>query len=54
MEVKPSDDLTSPSFIYNKGKKPTTKETHSAMQNDLSDVINALTINFSLTYKKGS
>ena len=54
MEVKPSDDLTSPSFIYNKGKKPTTKETHSAMQNDLSGVTNALTINFSLTYKKGS
>lgn len=54
MEVKPSDDLTSPSFIYNVGKKPTTKEAHSAMQNDLSDVTNALTINFSLTYKKGS
>ncbi len=54
MEVKPSDDLTSPSFIYNVGKKPTTKEDHSKMQNDLSDVINALTINFSLTYKKGS
>ena len=35
-------------------KKPTTKEAHSAMQNDLSDVTNALTINFSLTYKKGS
>ena len=54
MEVKPSDDLTSPSFIYNVGKKPTTKEDHSKMQNDLSDVINALTINFSLTYKKES
>lgn len=54
MEVKPSDDLTSPSFIYNLGKKPTTKEDHSKMQNDLSDVTNALTINFSLTYKKGS
>ncbi|MDY3994777.1 MAG: hypothetical protein SOY58_03390 [Candidatus Onthovivens sp.] len=54
MEVKPSDDLTSPSFIYNVGKKPTTKEAHSKMQNDLSDVTNALTINFSLTYKKGS
>ena len=54
MEVKPSDDLTSPSFIYNVGKKPTTKEDHSKMQNDLSDVTNALTINFSLTYKKGS
>ena len=35
-------------------KKPTTKEDHSKMQNDLSDVINALTINFSLTYKKES
>ena len=54
MEVKPSDDLTSPSFIYNEGKKPTTKEAHSAMQNDLSGVTNALTINFSLTYKKKS
>ncbi|MDD7621659.1 MAG: hypothetical protein SOY33_03770 [Candidatus Onthovivens sp.] len=54
MEVKPSDDLTSPSFIYNEGKKPTTKEAHSEMQNYLSDVTNALTINFSLTYKKGS
>ena len=54
IEVKPSDDLTSPSFIYNVGKKPTTKEDHSKMQNDLSDVTNALTINFSLTYKKGS
>ena len=54
IEVKPSDDATSPSFIYNVGKKPTTKEDHSKMQNDLSDVINALTINFSLTYKKGS
>ena len=54
MEVKPSDAETSPSFVYKDGKKPTTKETHSAMQNDLSDVTNALTINFSLTYKKGS
>ena len=54
MEVKPSDAETSPSFIYNKGKKPTTKEDHSKMQNDLSGVTNALTINFSLTYKKGS
>ncbi len=54
MEVKPSDDKTSPSFIYNVGKKPTTKEDHSKMQNDLSGVTNALTINFSLTYKKGS
>ena len=54
MEVKPSDAETSPSFVYKDGKKPTTKETHSAMQNDLSGVTNALTINFSLTYKKGS
>ena len=54
MEVKPSDAATSPSFIYNEGKKPTTKEAHSAMQNDLSGVTNALTIKFSLTYKKGS
>ena len=54
MEVKPSDDLTSPSFVYKDGKKPTTKEDHSKMQNDLSGVTNALTINFSLTYKKGS
>ena len=54
MEVKPSDAATSPSFIYNEGKKPTTKEDHSKMQNDLSGVTNALTINFSLTYKKGS
>ena len=54
MEVKPSDAETSPSFVYNKGKKPTTKEDHSKMQNDLSGVTNALTINFSLTYKKGS
>ena len=54
IEVKPSDDTKSPSFIYNVGKKPTTKEDHSKMQNDLSDVTNALTINFSLTYKKGS
>ena len=54
IEVKPSDDTKSPSFIYNVGKKPTTKEEHSKMQNDLSDVTNALTINISLTYKKGS
>ena len=54
IEVKPGDDATSPSFIYKEGKKPTTKEAHSKMQNDLSDVTNALTINFSLTYKKGS
>lgn len=54
MKVKPSDDKTSPSFKYKDGKKPTTKEAHSAMQNDLSGVTNALTINFSLTYKKGS
>ena len=54
IEVKPSDDTKSPSFIYNVGKKPTTKEDHSKMQNDLSGVTNALTINFSLTYKKGS
>ena len=54
MKFKPSDDKTSPSFKYKDGKKPTTKEAHSAMQNDLSDVTNALTINFSLTYKKGS
>ena len=52
--VKPSDDETSPSFKYKEGQKPTTKEAHSAMQNDLSGVTNALTINFSLTYKKGS
>ena len=54
MEVKPSDAETSPSFVYKDGKKPTTKEDHSKMQNDLSGVTNALTINFSLTYKKGS
>ena len=54
MEVKPSDAETSPSFKYKEGRKPTTKEAHSAMQNDLSGVTNALTINFSLTYKKGS
>ena len=54
MEVKPSDDTTSPSFVYNEGWKPLNKEAHSAMLNDLSDVTNALTINFSLTYKKGS
>ena len=54
IEVKPSDAETSPSFVYKDGKKPTTKEDHSKMQNDLSGVTNALTINFSLTYKKGS
>ena len=53
VEVNPSDEAN-PAFVYKEGQKPTTKETHSAMQNDLSDVTNALTINFSLTYKKGS
>ena len=53
MEVKPSDEAN-PAFVYKVGRKPTTKEDHSKMQNDLSDVTNALTINFSLTYKKGS
>ena len=53
MEVNPSDE-TNPAFVYKEGMKPTTKEDHSAMQNYLSDVTNALTINFSLTYKKGS
>ena len=53
MEVNPSDE-TNPAFVYKEGMKPTTKEDHSKMQNDLSDVTNALTINFSLTYKKGS
>ena len=54
IEVKPSDAATSPAVIYKEGKKPTTKEDHSKMQNDLSGVTNALTINLSLTYKKGS
>ena len=53
IEVKPSDEAN-PAFVYKEGQKPTTKEAHSAMQRDLSDVTNALTINFSLTYKKGS
>ena len=53
VEVNPSDEAN-PAFVYKEGKKPTTKEDHSKMQNDLSGVTNALTINFSLTYKKGS
>lgn len=50
----PSSDETNPAFVYKEGMKPLTKTEHEAMVSYLSDVTNALTINFSLTYKKGS
>ncbi|MGN1277985.1 MAG: hypothetical protein ACI4UG_00720 [Candidatus Onthovivens sp.] len=50
----PSSDEANAAFVYKEGKKPLTKAEHEAMVSDLSDVTNALKINFSLTYKKGS
>lgn len=50
----PASDEANPSFIYKEGQKPTTKEQHEAMRSDLSTVTEAITLNFSLTYKKGS